>query len=266
MWIARTGIVASSGDAMDIDALAFITAATITDNTQKNAVNQLVKDLKLANVWTKMKAIYPFVGGTASSHKFNLKDPRDLDAAYRLVFSGGWTHSSTGALPNGTTGYADTKFTGSLLQQNSAHISVYLNSDTSGLFCDIGVDDNTGSVSIWSRASNVFYNQINNTLGNYLTTTNTSSYGLYIANRTSSTVLNSWRNSVKLATGSNASSIQTSRVILLAALNDLSGPLYYSNRQQSFASIGDGLSDGEATNLNTAIQTFQVALSRNAPL
>ena len=32
-----------------------------------------------------MKAIYPFVGGTATTHKFNLKDPADINAAFRLV-------------------------------------------------------------------------------------------------------------------------------------------------------------------------------------
>jgi hypothetical protein len=93
--------------ASDTDAQAFVTAAGITDGTQINAVDTLVTDLKAAGVWTKMKALYPFVGGSANSHKFNLKDPRDLDAAYRLTFVGGWTHSSAGAYSNGTTGYAN---------------------------------------------------------------------------------------------------------------------------------------------------------------
>ena len=91
------------------DAQAFITAAGITDPTQISAINSLVNGLQADGIWTKMKAIYPFVGGTATTHKYNLKDPRDLDAAFRLVFNGGWTHSSTGATPNGTNGYADTK-------------------------------------------------------------------------------------------------------------------------------------------------------------
>ena len=52
-----------------------------------NAVNNLVLDLKKYGLWTKMKAIYPIVGGNAWSHKFNLKDPRDVDSAYRLFLS-----------------------------------------------------------------------------------------------------------------------------------------------------------------------------------
>ena len=96
------------GAAIDTDAQAFITAAGIINATQQSAVNQLVLDLKSANIWTKIKAAYPMVGGTATSCKFNLKDARDLDAAYRLVFSGGGTFSSNGYLPNGTNAYANT--------------------------------------------------------------------------------------------------------------------------------------------------------------
>jgi len=48
------------------------------------------------------------VGGTANSHKFNLKNPVDSNAAFRLNFVGPWVHSSTGAKPNGLSTYADT--------------------------------------------------------------------------------------------------------------------------------------------------------------
>ena len=42
----------------DPDAQAFITAAGITDNTQKTAINTLVLDLKGYLIWTKFKAIF----------------------------------------------------------------------------------------------------------------------------------------------------------------------------------------------------------------
>lgn len=98
----------SNGTPFDPDAQAFITAANITDSIQQNAINQFVIDLKIDNLWDKMKAIYPFVGGTAFSHKWNLKDPRNLNIAFRLIFNGGMTHSATGVLFNGTNGWADT--------------------------------------------------------------------------------------------------------------------------------------------------------------
>jgi hypothetical protein len=121
MILANHGVVSSSGASFDADALSFITAASITDNTQKTAINTLVTDLKTYNIWTKMKALYPFVGGSAFSHKFNLKDPRDDNGAFRLLFVNGWTHSSTGALPNGTDAYADTIILIYLITQGVKH-------------------------------------------------------------------------------------------------------------------------------------------------
>ena len=94
--------------AFDADAQAFITAAGLTNPTQQRAVNTLVLSLKANNIWTKMRAIYPFVGGTASTHKWNLKNPLDTNAAFRLVFFGGMTHSANGIQGNGTNSYANT--------------------------------------------------------------------------------------------------------------------------------------------------------------
>ena len=132
--------ISSRFSSMDPDAQAFISAANITGSTQQGAINTLVVSLKGYGIWTKMKALYPFVGGTATQHKFNLKNPLDTDAAFRLVFVGGWTHSTTGALPNGTNAYADTKLnTLSNLTKSSTHLSTYLrNNPTPGQNYDIG--------------------------------------------------------------------------------------------------------------------------------
>jgi len=64
--------------AVDPDAQAFITAAGITNPTQQSAINTLVVNLKGYSIWTKFKAIYPVVGGSASSHAVNLKTPGNL--------------------------------------------------------------------------------------------------------------------------------------------------------------------------------------------
>ena len=73
MILANHGIIASSGGVtFDTDAQAFITAASISDSTQQTAINTLVTDLKTYNIWSKMKALYPMVGGSASTHKWNL--------------------------------------------------------------------------------------------------------------------------------------------------------------------------------------------------
>lgn len=263
MILANHGIVSSSGAlSFDADALAFITVASITDNTQKTAVNKLVTDFKTYGIWTKMKAIYPFVGGSASSHKFNLKDPRDLDAAFRLVFYGGWVHSSTGALPNGSNAYANTNLVESTsLNSNDSHISFYSRSSNErGAYCDIGAADGTTQSNIFPNLANTFLPRIqayNSGIAVSLDTT-----GLFMANRVNSTQVQGWRNTTKYTISSTSTGRATVPFWLADLnLNNTSGGVK-SLKEQAFASIGDGLTDAEASNFYTAVQLFNTTLNR----
>lgn len=87
---------ASIAPSFDADAQAFFTAAGIDDSIQQFAVDSFVKQLKVHDIWDDLVAVYPFVGGNAISHKYNLKDPQNTDAAFRLTFVGGPTHSVNG--------------------------------------------------------------------------------------------------------------------------------------------------------------------------
>jgi hypothetical protein len=256
-WSGLTDI--SGLPTTDPDAQAFITAAAITDPTQQTAINTLVVDLKGYNVWSKIKALYPFVGGTSSTHKWNLKDPRDLDAAYRLVFNGGWTHSSTGALPNGTNGWADTKLISfDVLGLNSTHVSVYSRTNVDRTSPSIGnvTGGSIAEVSMWLRTGGVAALRVNNPTGS--TTASTDSRGLFIGNRNSSTQINLSIRGTQTTFNQNSNSLLTS-VMQLGGVN----PNFFDNKQLAFASIGDGLTSQNMTDLNTAVIAFQTALSRN---
>lgn len=266
--IGVQSFVAAGGAGTDADAQAFITAAAITDATQQSAINTLVTDLKGYGVWTKMKAIYPFVGGTASTHKWNLKDPRDLDAAFRLVFSGGITHSSTGALPNGTNAYGDTKLNpSSILTGTNSHVSTYLRTNNDGVFCDIqsAIPFATEIIGIYAKLTNNIYADVGNSTISRIITPVASSAGLSNITRTSSTVVRVFKNGSLLATNTNTdtAAMPNKNMFLFASPETGSGIGQYSNRQCAFASIGDGLTDTEAANLYTAVQAYQTTLSRN---
>jgi hypothetical protein len=259
-WAGATDIV---GLTTDPDAQAFITAAAITDPTQQLAIDNLVKGLKSDNIWTKMKAIYPFVGGTASTHKWNLKDPRDLDAAYRLVFNGGWTHSSTGATPNGTNGYADTFYNPSLSGQlNSAHVSYYSRTNSNGTEVEIGVERPITNFQLLEiRTAGLTYFYMNQSSG--LGVADANSLGYYIGNRTASNVVNGFKNGTKINNATTASNQLPNAKMYLAAYNQSNNTAAaFSTKQSAFASIGDGLTDTEAANLYTRVQAYQTALSR----
>jgi hypothetical protein len=260
----------SFGVAYDPDAQAFITAAGITDNTQKTAINTLVVSMKGFGIWTKMKAIYPFVGGTASTHKWNLKNPLDTNAAFRLVFSGGWTHSSTGALPNGTNGYGNTFLATSAIGLNSGHISFYSRSNLAqASSIEIGalkLGPDSYSDVIINFTSVGMLGRFNATA--YVSALNSDSRGFYIANRTAFNVIKFHKNST-IAINSTILSQNTSNVSIFigAANNHNVGTTdfadYYSAKECAFASIGDGLTDAEAANFYTAVQNFNTTLTRN---
>jgi len=257
-WWGTSPVVAPSVDA---DAQAFITAANITDTTQKNAINTLVTDLKTANIWTKMKALYPFVGGTALTHKWNLKDPRDLDAAYRLVFNGGWTHSSTGALPNGTTAFADTKLKPTDIAQNSAHMSTYLRTLFDGGY-DMGCSTNYYFIISANAGTGIAPLGSLNLGLNSLTYPNLDTRALFLASRTNSTTNKMFRNTSLVSNNTSTSTPPEAYNIYLGAINRNNAGMFYSSRQQAFASIGDGLTDSEAAAFYTAVQKYQTTLGR----
>jgi len=113
------------------------TGVTLTES-QKLSCNNLIKRFKSAQIWTLQKALYGILGGTANAHKWNWLNPLDTNAAFRLTFSGTWTHSATGMLPS--SAYANTFLTPSThLSLNSAHLSFYSRTNSTGNFADMGV-------------------------------------------------------------------------------------------------------------------------------
>jgi len=268
--VTNTSKPISTAIAYDADATAFFTAASITDTTQKNAVNTLVLSLKSANIWTKMKAIYPVVGGVSSSHAVNLKQP----GTFNLSFATGWTHSSTGMTPNGAT-YADTFLTPSTaLNTMSQHISYYsrTNSATVGIG-DNGCQDDV-SPSIGRNIYAAYYDtstlsrvQVQSLDANAVTFTETNSLGFILGSRTSATSLKAYRNNILKGTNTtNSSSGLCGNSVYIGGFNyrtNLGSTIFYGIRQCAFASIGDGLTDAEASNFYTAVNTYQTTLGRN---
>jgi hypothetical protein len=283
-WLKTNGYWTSwvESNNIDLDAQAFFTATGITDTTQKTAVNTLVTSLKSYNIWTKMKAIYPFVGGTATTHKFNLKDPRDLDVAFRLQFNGGMTHSSTGVLPNGTNGYANTFFVtaAQITNGDSFHYSFYSRTNLDTYGADIGAEVTTGAIpdDYGTSAIHVFYVRYPNTNSSYARCGvgsdvgfgDTDTLGFYLANRNSIGKLAFLKNGLSPTLGpiSNNPLISFAPMLLMAKsdyypdVDPNSWSPYPGKRQLAFSTIGTGLTDTDSSNLYTSIQAFQTTLGR----
>jgi hypothetical protein len=244
----------------DPDAQAFITAAAITDPTQQAAINTLVVDLKGYSIWTKFKAIYPVVGGTASSHAVNLKTP----GTYNLSFATGWTHASTGMTPNGAT-YADSNLNiNTVMALNSMSFGVYSRTDNTGGNKGHGAElSGSYTIILEKTASNTAYTSINDNGFTGASVASSDSRGFFQASRTASNALRIVRNTTH-ATSTAASSSKPNLDFTFGAVsvNNLGGFTRANNRQIAFGYIADGLSQTECNNLYTAVQAFQTTLSR----
>jgi len=257
----------NNGLGLDSDAQAFIAAAGISNPTEISAVNQLVLDLKNNNnLWNDMHAIYPMVGGTATSCKFNLKDPRDLDAAFRITFSGGWTFSSNGAQPNGTNSSGNTYYN-PFVQGSAAdsHLSWY--SRTGGAYAGAEMGSQPGDGKRWllvlkypTGGGGVFESMFNNTgTGNANVELGaTTALGLFAGTRTSTTAHRGFRQGAQIVFNSQTmTDANPNANVTFGSFESL-----YSNRECAFASIGDGIHGSSNATFNTIVQTFNTTLGR----
>ena len=257
---ARVTTGGSSGGGTDADAQAFITAASITDPTQISAVNTLVTGLKSNNLWTKMKAIYPVVGGNATAHSFNLKNTTQ----YQLSFSSGWTHSSTGMKPNGTSAYANTGINPStLLSNNNSNFGIYSRTNIIQNSLDFGVTVSSARIYLCMNYNGSSgYGSVNSEFA----FPSTDTRGLYSIGRLSSIDSNIKliRNGSSILYNNNPSFINLPNGNLyLGASNENGSATFFSSRELALSYVSDGLTPTEVSNLYTAVQAYQTTLSRN---
>jgi hypothetical protein len=239
----------------DADAQAFFdrvtTAGGTLSATEKTAVNTLVIAMKANGTWTKMKAIYPMVGASAAACAQNLKS-----ASFTGTFTG-CTFASTGVTPNGTSGFMNTNFTPSVSASiSSSHFSKYNRTN------DLVGNKIDGAVALNADYFQINFSAANTIMGNIasiISYTPTDTKGLFVSTRTTSSLIKLFRNNVSLGSSTVLNASIASVPIYIGARN----PNQFHNTYEcAFASLGDGLTDAEASNFYTDVQAFQITLSR----
>jgi hypothetical protein len=256
----------------DGDTATYLTATGL-DVSYAPALDNLVKGLKATGLWTKMNAIYPFVGGTAALHRWNLKDPRDVDGAYRLTYYNGATtsHSTVlgyranlpGNVANG--GYADTHLIPlGTLAQNDTHLSFYSLQDTPpadraemGCFNWTGTSASRFHIICRYVGVNAYYYGMSEEGTSNVGVPAAS--GLFTTTRTGSAMQTAYRNGAKVATSGNGSIPLPPTPVWIGAINNFSN---HTDIPVGFASIGSGLNDQNVADLYTVVQQYQTALNR----
>lgn len=260
---------------LDADAAAYIAAAGISNSTQITAVNNIFKDFKgqgpnntTYNFYTRLTAFWLFVGGSAAAHKFNAKDPRDLDAAYRLTFSGGWTHSANGSQGNGINGFADTFIAQNLLTQNSNSMAVYFRENNKRVETLLG-HQSRPSFTVTALAFNASgqWAGADRFSGAGGTTMHTNINGLIRMDRSSSANYQVYRNGSQiesLTALSEANADTTTFLIGAQRRGDTNTAISNADKTICFADImlANTLSAAEELVYYNCIQAFQTALSR----
>jgi hypothetical protein len=267
MILATSGIIASQIASFDADAVAFFnrvtTAGGTLSATEKQAVNQLVLDLKANSLWTPMKAVYPMVGASAAACAQNLKS-----SSFTGTFTSGWTFASTGVTGNGTSAFMNTNFApASNLTLSSGHDSVYLRTNLPiSSQVAFGVEQITSQRMVlfpYSFGVGWISDLYDNSTSRLISSTGPST-GFILGSRASASSHKLFRNAVQLA----ASTLATTGTLptlnyYLGAYNGNGVGSFYSTNEIAFFSLGDGLTDTQASNLYTAVQAFQTTLSRN---
>ena len=244
---------------IDQDALAFINTAGITSSNQQIAINDLVIDLKRANLWSKMVALYPFIGGTADKHKYNLKNP----SKHIISFPSGTRHDTNGVTMYSYSAYMNISTSDLNNNIKDIHLAVYIqnhvNLDNTK---DIGqVNSSTTNIcsmrSSFSTTYTTYFDNGNEGNGRLSVGVN-GTQGFTLDNQLSG-YESIFKNGSKLTTKSYSPTNISIGFYLSGYYNTPS----YNTRIYSLASIGYGLTDSEQATFYTIIQNYQLSLNRS---
>jgi hypothetical protein len=258
----RVGIrpTSGSGSSYDADAQAFFTAnSTLTDVTQKNAINQFVLDLKSNNLWTLGKYMYLGFLGDSTRVKYNLFTP----SSNVLTLSSGWTYDSQGMKGNGTSAYAQTGFIPSVsANKDSQSFGVYSQTNIDEYSTDLGsfYGGANAREHILLRNGGIAYVQMGSS--GYYTPAITDSRGYFLTSRNSSSSFTMYKGTSEIVnnTASNTT-INIPTQDYIGALNNDNTAQLFSTRKYSLVFRFTALTQTQSNNLNTCINTMLTTLS-----
>jgi hypothetical protein len=216
--------------------------------------------MKNYGIWNEMHAVYPFVGGTAETNKWNLKDT----GSFIITASGNWNYSSNGvSSSNVNNDYLNTDFF--VTTSNDLSLGIYSRTESSASGYDMGSTtpqsggEQLGLIAKYPNGE--FYWGIPTQIGG-VTTPVTSSLGFFQASRVSDTNLVGWVNEYATGSNTNGATPKDYRALWIGNINNVIGQQDPSDRQYAYAYIGKGLSAQQLSDYNTLVQQFQQSLSR----
>jgi hypothetical protein len=221
-------------------------------------------DLKSSGLYDKLYTLYPALGGTANSVKWNALNPVDTDAAFRLTYTGGVSFSQDkGYILNGTNSYAQTYFNpqAQSVPYTSFTMFEYVTTDGNEGY-DMGCAASSIFTGLASRRSGNFQGQI--VINNFLSTlsASTTALGAHLLTRNGSTTQVSYvqnGGAVTTISQTTTSTLQPNTNILIGVYG---GVGLYSDKALSTVGFAEGLSTTEMEDLRDIITTFNTTIGR----
>lgn len=251
--------VAGGAVAYDTDAQAYFTANTaITSDADKSAINDFYLGLKSDGIYTKINGMHFPIWQNASNNKWNLINPVDTDAGYRLTYATGILHEANGIRGNGTSAYANTYFLPSTNNYDNQSFGAYCTIDNNNSGVIMGVNTSAAggpAVNMQPRnTANAFRQQMSSTTVGSVA--NTQSLGFFQMVRNSGTTIFAVKNNTVTNISLNGTNIIDKKLYYLAQNNYDFSTSGYSTKRIAFAYFGQALTTTQATNFYSRVQTL----------
>lgn len=257
------------GTSVDSDAQAYITAVGAT-GADATAINTLVVTLKNDGIWDKLDAAYPAYGTSITTAKYNLVNPLDTDAAFRLVGSGvNSVTADDGLVTDGASNdHFDTKYNiADDMTFEDSHVALW-ETNTSAWSGDTipygAFNEGTGDgVFISPRIASAGLARVRSYVNAANETVNEGD-GFWLG-QNDGTTTRLYKNGVEDASvgDTNTGVTLSSFTVIIGALRtSVSGQNYGAPTHTKWFSLGQHLTATEVSDYYDAVNTFTAAIGR----
>jgi hypothetical protein len=243
---------------------AFLARTSGLDAAHINAYTALIDGLVADGIWAKLDVLYIFATQDATTANLNL-----VSSSFTAIPTGSPTFTAdrgyTG-VDASTTKYINTQFNAFTASspkfvRDSSHVSVWSNTNTTSGAAGgylIGQVNGSAVVGIAAKFSdgNSYYacNGANSVVAN------ANSTGHYVATRSVSTTLVTYRNASQTSNVANASTAVGNRNVTILAVNNAGTINQGSACQIAMASMGSALDATNVTNFYNRLRTYMTAV------
>lgn len=253
---------------MDSDAFLFNRSLNLPSRLAIE-INELTFHLKQANVWTKLKAIYPFIACEIGTTRTAGKDLKRASSVPTFTNPANFVYAKTGIKPNGSNTLLNTGWSPfANLSTFNHHLAYYSRTQNTNSGYYMGAN-NTGNTNprcnMYFLTTDTIRSYSHATVFGVSAGTGGSS-GFIVISRSANNVQKIFKNGSQLGSTDTATvsgNYPDISIIIGAANNGVGGGQAHGDKECAFASMGDSLTDVEVAKLNFVVQLYNTRLCRN---